>query len=73
MATTAPNKHAYTMDHQGELAYKQVKRWQRTNKHAYTKDYQRELAYKQVKRWQRPLIASMLTPRIIKGSWLTSR
>ena len=43
MATTAPNKHAYTMDHQGELAYKQVKRWQRINKHAYTKDYLGEL------------------------------
>ena len=30
--------HAYTKDHLGELAYKQVKMYQRPNEYAYIKD-----------------------------------
>jgi hypothetical protein len=70
---TAHSKHAYTQDHEGELAYKQVKRCQRHNKHAYTKDRQEKLTYKKIKQWQRPLLATTLIPRIIKGSWSANR
>jgi hypothetical protein len=63
----------YNKDHLWELAYKQVKRWQRPNKHFYTKGHKGELEYKQAKWWQRPLLTCMLAPRINKRIWLTNR